>query len=551
MKVLNMKNFYYDDYLKISTDTSAAMVEAIRDLEETGGRLIIAPGTYDFYPDCAFEKYYGISNNDKGTKHIAMPLIGLKNIIIEGNGASFIFHGNMMPMVLEKCQNIHIRNLTIDYIHPFYIEGKVQSATENSVVLKIDEDQFPYYIQNEHIYYAGWNNRNCDMRNFLHYSAETGNLVPETADCWVKDHEYTCQCQPGGLVEIRLMERNFPYFFSPGNTVVILYITRENPGIFGTDSGNLFFENVKVHHCEGMGFIFQMCNDVSLTDCHVVPSRNRLISACADATHFVNCSGKITIDKGVFTNQGDDATNVHGIYTRIEKIDGKKLYLNLMHFQQSGVPLYNKGDVLRFVKCDTLQTFGESRVVTTEMMNDDVICVSVDLLPSGLSVGDGVECFSKRTSEVAISNCITGKNRARSFLISCRGKVRIFNNTLISNGAAIWISGDCNHWFESGPTENVEIYNNIIECINSTIGGWGKSAIEIVPELDKKTAGYHNRIHIHHNEFRSVVQPIVHALSVSDLIVSENRLCCSKTIPSEIQAEYCVVDCQKNEIEVN
>ncbi|MBQ8039161.1 MAG: right-handed parallel beta-helix repeat-containing protein [Lachnospiraceae bacterium] len=505
-----MKILQFTEYMERFGDASLAMREAIRDLIPEGGHLVIEPGNYEFYPEMAYEHFYYISNNDKGSKRIAMPLIGARHITVDGNGAFFRFHGKMMPLVLEQCEDICVRNLIVDYDRPFYTEGVVVESSPMELTIKIDSARFPYYVKDERLHFTGWGWDTSRIMNLMQYSPDTQNLELETGDCFLDEGEYTCTSLPDGI-RLRLRNRTFPYTMREGNVLVMCHATRENPGIFGTESRDIRFEGVTIHHCEGMAFIFQLCRNICLDGCRVIPSGRRLISACADATHFVSCTGDITLQNCVFESQCDDATNIHGIYTRVQKIVENRMYLSLMHRQQEGVPLYRPGEKIKVLKCDDLMVYGECCITAVEWVNSQLICVEVDCLPEKIELQDGVENITWIPDNVTITGCVTGKNRARSFLISCHGKVRINNNDLSSNGAAIWISGDCNYWYESGPVDDVEIFENRIECRNSQVAGWGRAAVEIVPELRHQTPDYHGRIVINRNEFCKQDGPLIHA----------------------------------------
>ncbi|MBO5070853.1 MAG: hypothetical protein J6C37_10920 [Roseburia sp.] len=542
-----MKVLQFAEFMERFGDASLAMREAIRALMPDGGRLVIEPGNYDFYPQMAFEHFYYISNNDKGSKRIAMPFIGARHITVEGNGAFFQFHGKMMPMVLEQCEDICVRNLIVDYDRPFYTEGVVVESSPMELTLKIDSARFPYYVKDNHIHFTGWEWDTSRIVNLMQYSPDTQDLELETGDCFLDECEYICTSLPDGI-KLRLRNRTFPYHIREGNVLVMCHATRENPGIFGTESRDIRFEGVTIHHCEGMAFIFQICRNICLDGCRVIPSGRRLISACADATHFVNCSGDITLQNCVFQSQCDDATNVHGIYTRIQKIAGNRLYLSLMHYQQEGVPLYRPGEKIKLLKCEDLMVYGECCVTAAELLNNQLVCVEVDCLPEKIELQDGVENITCMPDHVTITGCVTGKNRARSFLISCHGKVRIYDNDLNSNGAAIWISGDCNYWYESGPVDDVEVSGNRIVCLNSQVASWGRAAVEIVPELKRQTPYYHGRIVINKNEFCKQYGPLIHASCVRELEVENNRFICVEEEAAEIVTEMCQLQNGKNEI---
>ena len=546
-----MKVLHFSEYMERFGDASLAMQEAIGALTPEGGRLVLQPITYDFYPLTACERFYYVSNNDKGSKRIAMPFVEAKNITLEGNGAHFRFHGKMTPAVLDRCEDICFRDISIDFDRPFYTEGLVEEASAAEVVMKIDPELFPYYVRDGRLHFTGQDWDVTTIVNIMQYSPDTANLEPDTADCFLDEFGYTAEELPGGYVRLRLRGREFPYPFRKGNVLVMVHATRENPGIVGTESRNLRFENVTVYHSEGMSFIFQVCENVQLESCRVVPSGRRLISACADATHFVNCTGDILLKDCVFESQCDDGTNVHGIYTRVEKIVGNRLYLRFMHYQQEGVPLYHAGDRLQLIKCDDMMPYGECHVVSAWVINGQTACVEVDCLPAGIAEDDGVENIDRMPETVTITGCVTGKNRARSFLISCRGKVRIENNDMHSNGAAIWISGDCNYWYESGPVDDVEISGNRIECLNSRAMGWGVAAVEVVPEIKRFTPYYHGRIAVSGNILRKQRGPFIHASCVRSLEVHNNRLICADEAAGEILADTCQLRHGDNEVVVS
>ncbi|MBQ8683932.1 MAG: hypothetical protein IJ518_05395 [Clostridia bacterium] len=546
-----MRVIEFSEYVERFGDASLAMQEAIEALTPEGGRLVLQPVQYDFTPTMAGERFYFVSNNDKSSKRIAMPFVEARNVTVEGNGAQLRFYGKMTPAVLDRCENICFRNLSIDFDRPFYTEGVVVEASPEEVILQIDGERFPYYVRDDRLHFTGLDWDVSTIVNIMQYSPETANLESETADCFLDKYGYMAETLPDGLVRLRLRGRNFPYPFRKGNVLVMVHATRENPGIVGTESCNLRFENVTVHHSEGMAFIFQLCENVHLEGCKVIPSGKRLISACADATHFVNCTGDIQLCNCVLESQCDDATNVHGIYTRVDKIVGNRLYLWFMHYQQEGVPLYHAGDRLRLIKCHDLMPYGACCVVSSRMLNGQIVCVEVDSLPEGIAVNDGVENVDRMPETVTITGCVTGKNRARSFLISCRGKVRIADNDMHSNGAAIWISGDCNYWYESGPVEDVEITGNRMECLNSRSMGWGVAAIEVVPEIKQITPYYHGRISVTDNIVYKGNIPLVHASCVRSLEVHDNRLVCADDSASQIVTESCQVCDRDNKIVVN
>ena len=127
------------------------MVPAVlKALESSHGGEVLRfeKGEYHFHPDQAFEKYYYISNNRHGMKRVAFPMIGKKNITIDGDGSRFIFHGEIIPFVVENSENITLKNFSVDWERPFYSEGVITAADETGVTLQIDRGKYPYHFEN-------------------------------------------------------------------------------------------------------------------------------------------------------------------------------------------------------------------------------------------------------------------------------------------------------------------------------------------------------------------------------------------------------------------
>ena len=102
---------------------------------------------YHVYQDDSFEaEGYYCSNtakkheNPNGLRRTAIFLKNKKNIVIDGNGATILVHGKMTPIVLDKCENIVIRNMTVDYACPTMSEFKIISNNDGVCVIKINSE---------------------------------------------------------------------------------------------------------------------------------------------------------------------------------------------------------------------------------------------------------------------------------------------------------------------------------------------------------------------------------------------------------------------------
>ena len=115
-------------------DMSPRIQKMLKDLRKRTAQgeevvLQFAPGRYDFHPDRAAERTYYISNHDQDNpKRVGIPLEGLKNVTLDGGGASFVFHGRMLPLSLLESEGCTLKNFSIDFENPHIAQVRILSA---------------------------------------------------------------------------------------------------------------------------------------------------------------------------------------------------------------------------------------------------------------------------------------------------------------------------------------------------------------------------------------------------------------------------------------
>ena len=197
------------DFIRTGQNCTPAFVEAISSLCE-GDTLCLDGGEYHLYPNGAFCKEYYISNNDCGMKPIALPLIGKKNVIVDGGGAELIFHGKMNPIVIDRSENVTVKGLSIDYHTPLYAQAKILQANEEGILLEFDGKDFHCRVKNGNFcFYSPDDGWDWEVESALslefdeqgHPSAFSPPYFPYTGK--PKDHGFL-----GGMFQdVRLEER--------------------------------------------------------------------------------------------------------------------------------------------------------------------------------------------------------------------------------------------------------------------------------------------------------------------------------------------------------
>jgi hypothetical protein len=286
---------------------------------------------------------------------------------------------------------------------------------------------------------------------------------------------------------------------------------------------------VNLYHCGGMGVIAQRSRDIIVDQVKVTPAPNsdRIISITADATHFVNCSGKITLSNCLFENQKDDATNVHGIYARVARLLASDVIeVQLIHPQQHGFDFIVPGMKLELVHGPSLVTYGEAIVKTVERVNKEFTRVTLTQpLPAECIVGD-VVASADGYPETWIHHCVIRSNRARGILLGSRARMVIENNTFHTPGAAILLEGDGRFWYEQAGVRDLVIRKNTFD--NCNFGVWGKATIETGAGIEKEcraASRYNRNIVIEDNLFRTFGHgSLVQMYSVDGLTIRSNRV---------------------------
>lgn len=500
-----------------------------------GFRLVFPKGKYHFKPTEAYGKYHAITNHDNGYRRFAFPLIGMKNIEIDANGSDFIFHGQIIPFLIENSINIKITNVNIDWEVPFYLEGSIIATDDsNSTVdIRITPGFKNYKLQGDRLIIAGEGWEEYFLGENICFNPET-KAVQYRTDDWhyiAKPWNFDAKVRQIDINTIRLQTK-FVQKVPPTGTIITFKgafgNNRHSPAIHLSDAKNVDLKNINIYHAGGMGVIAEKTENIHLNSVNVCrrPESNRILSATADATHFSNCKGKVVIENCLFENMLDDACNMHGTYTKVEKVvDSKTVIARLSHPQQFGFRFASAKDTLQIVANRSLLPKSKVQLKSVQVINDQYAKYTFKNAISGkIEVGDGLENI-EWYPEFEFRNNIVQNNRARSILISCPKKVVVEGNTFSSQMTGILFEGDMDSWFESGAVNDVTIRNN--KFLDGAYGGGAPHVtIWINPqqkEINPKKA-YERNIIIENNLFKTFGDGLLRAHSVDNLQFINNTI---------------------------
>lgn len=402
-------------------------------------------------------------------RNLALSLDGAKNIIIEGNGAEFIFseiisEGYFLGVL--NSANCSVQNLKIDWnwnCERLADVIKVVSNDQNGITFEfIETGKAPDTFE-------GVTLDQCDP---LTYSAGIENgkayrISQLNIESTVKtaDNRLMLQCRELARLAV-------------GETYILYHYNYGTHAVAAMGCTNLTLENITVYSAPGMAFSVNRSDHFQVLDCNVTlrPESGRHVSSTADSLHIGNGKGYFIIEGCDFGYMGDDALNIHTDTNRIEKRVSEKTLLLGSFMRPVEGTLYSFRDA----------SFGvidfSAKVVNVQTEENGYRVEFETALPENIKAG----CTVFQTEEAAdyyiVRNNRFHNNRTRGVLLGTGNG--IFEDNIIerTRGQAVLISVDqTQNWSEGSGVKNLVFRNNTLKDCN--VNGWGKGVIELKCDL--------------------------------------------------------------------
>ena len=449
--------------------------------------------------------------NPKGLRYTGLYLKGKRNVTIDGNGATVLVHGKMTPIIFDCCENITLKNLTVDYACPTMAEVKVLSNENGLCVLKINADCL-FRIENNRLVWQGetglggnpyWkddyqgNRRHVKRYDPVAKQIHDFGRDPLGMEWFEQLDDTTLRCQ--------LKDRSV--YLPAGSILQTRNIIRDQVGGMIQRCKNVLVENCRIKFMHGLGMVSQFSENVTYRNCDLTPGEGRTIASTADFFQFSGCRGDLTVENCKAWGAQDDYINVHGTHLQVvEKSEAEKsIVVRFMHAESWGFQAFQQGDELEFIKWNTLIPFAKTKVLSFERLNDTDIRLWLDREVPELELGKDVVENSTWTPNLYVRNCDFAQTAGRGILCTTQGEVIIENNRFFHLwGPALLIEDDCNFWFESGYTRKIVFRNN--QVIGCDYGPTWETApvIRYTPKVMDETsqAFVHGKLVLTGNEFR-------------------------------------------------
>lgn len=440
-------------------------------------------------------------------------LDGLKNVLIDADGAQFIFE-NPNYFHIVNCNCIEIRGLGITWnldVSRLASLVKIRNASKESHSFELE--------------FTELNEVSADIpiMAFTKYDPET--LTPGTRQDFKENYVYQF---PGSIKTVEKTGHNVLKVTHDGSldnyTDGEVYLLRHH--VYGGNAFNVYntsnitFSGIKLYAVAGMGWLIENRSEhFQLLGCVIgldPEHDDNRISTTADGVHIANTNGKFRISGCDFSFMGDDDVNVHdNIATVTDKLDEKtvEIYTNANNFAAGDTAIFSsKGfDRLGF---SAEVTSVEGKKLTFDKELPDYIVK--DCIVSNGNIDSG---------NYVISGNYFHENRARGLLLQSNNGLCENNRfyKIMANPIKVIMDISSGLWLEGTGVNGLVIRNNsFVEC---NVVEWS-AQISISTNIDGKTADstlFYN-ITVENNSFDNFYGRLVDASNVSNLKICGNRV---------------------------
>ena len=525
-------------------DATPVLQDAIRKAASYEGESVVIRLQQDDYHisrAAASRCIYYVSNtasaeeNPDPTKHIGLWFKKMKNVTLDGNGAHLITHGEMTTLVIDNCENVVVKNLSLKAADPSVPEMSVVAASDSSVTVKpaagsryeINDGLFNWVGEgwrfSKGVAQVFYPQRNVTVRcddplSGMNRAVDLGNGLVRF------DYDTLRRFVPGSIYQMRHSIRN----------EVCGFIHR---------SKGVTLENLKLHFMGNFGIVSQYAEDVTFRRLYCAPEwgTERTCAGFADFIQMSGCKGKVRILDSYFEGAQDDPINIHGTHLKVTGYEASnQVCVRFAHGQSYGFEAFSEGDSIELVDVHTLQCLQSACVRAVKRVDNyqSVLTLDCRVAEAVREAGEVVVENITWTPEVEICRNYFARTPTRGILLTTRRKSLVADNIFYRIPmSGILVADDARSWYESGPVHRLTIVNNrFIEC--------GSPVISIAPENDRYAGPVHRNVTVRSNRFVMHAGKAVQARATDGLIIEDNYIVPLSEDVKAVDSLFVASDCQ-------
>ncbi|MHB1485659.1 MAG: hypothetical protein ACYCYI_13515 [Saccharofermentanales bacterium] len=441
-----------------------------------------------------------------------------KNLTISGVKGQTLFiieNPGIGTFLLNDCENITIRNITIDYDPLPFTQGTVVAfdMTDSTVDIDIDDG---YTLPTEDFYIK------AESRAGITANLDGDETMYGLSAIWtddvlhVKDRIYRIKAKYPDQFGSNSFKKGDRFFYKSSRYT--------QAGVCAVRTKNISISDMTIYAGPSVATVWGMCDTVHINRLTVAikPGSGRLLANNADGIHAFGTRNGMIVENSSFSGNGDDEVNIHSRAGYIEQIvSSTKIRVN-----NYGTSEYRVGDMIQIF--DTKANMPRAEVKILSIANDTgkptVQTITLDKPVTGimaaetLSGADMVFNLSACGQGSVFRNNIFGIGAGRNMLIQSRGISILDNSFKSQDGWSICIYHDTN--FGEGPQ------GTDITIDGNTFTGVGRGRIaSIVIGMGGPKPGQRpfKNITIKNNEFLNPRNSIISANGADGLYIINNK----------------------------
>jgi hypothetical protein len=529
-------------------DSGTAVARALRAARAVEGPVTVrfAPGRYHLYPEHAERRDLYVSNTvgadaRYASKTIALLVEDARDVVIDGQGSAFVLHGAQTAFAAIDSADVRFENFSFDYVAPRVIDATVSAGgTDGGAAwreLSLPRDT-RFRIDGTRVVWLGEPAPDSGEPYWTGVDAMDYTQVhdPAAARTWrtgnpLFDDVVSVRAVAHDRIRIHYGTTEKPQDI--GLVYQMRTTVRDHPGAFVWNSERVEIRNITAHYLHGFGIVGQLSRDLTVHDVRfrADPATGRSSAGFADFINLSSMGGEVLITDCVFDGPHDDPVNVHGTYLVVrERVAPDTVVLAYRHPETAGFPAFRPGDEIEFVARATLDSSAGFTARVRAVDGPDgrgggpdpssmVVTLDRDL-PGHVEpetwAAENLTC----TAAVRIAGNYFVNVPTRGVLVTTRRPVVIERNVFDGMSmASVYVSGDAEEWFESGPVADLVIRDNTFLRPSTPAILFGPTNTVLDPARP-----VHRNVTISGNVFQDAAAPIVSARSVGGLKVTGNRL---------------------------
>ena len=250
-------------------DMTLVVREALEKVNQKDVKLVFSEGTYVFKPDYARQQYSYITNHGNGLKNIIFLMEDFDSVVIEGNGAEFIFQGQVAPFQFKNCKKIRVKDLTLDWDIPFLFQGEVVAidSVQGWRDIKPFSDGYSWEVKNDQLHFP--NIHGFSFNELGSTLAFDPDLKRVSHGAWdVNSNPRWVEKRSNGILRFHEFLKHYPPIGAILNSKGEKEKNRYAPAFQVVQSNDVLFDDIVIHHALGMGFLFERAfsNILALSD---------------------------------------------------------------------------------------------------------------------------------------------------------------------------------------------------------------------------------------------------------------------------------------------